>query len=719
LNKVVLSGLTLYALLAGLGLFLGAGLSSHFLVPWIWGAGYCFLVFTVSYRALFSKEYSSGFDFTILGIIGLNVIIQITGGAVSPFHAAYFLFCAAAIFLPGIRAYVIPALILLIDAGNLFVSGHSTIDVWKTYAGFGISLVGIVAIITPTMSRIRSHARTVRERHLQLLSSANALDPLSLDMKPDALSEQNRQTMNISIAVEREGAFKGLIDMIYEMIPAHTYALFLTEREEGIFTLRAIRSQSRSVAPTGSVHITQGNGLIGIGLSKKLPQYIPDMAIPSRNLGYYTYEIPIKSLLAIPIVQKDRIAGVLVVDSLERGAFSPDNQDLLTRFAPFFSQIIEKIRISQELDLRAKNFSSLHDMSSTLNSSLDINEVLDRLSNQIKLVVPYDFCVFLHVDETTREAVITAVKGYDARLLGRSFPLDQDQSAILHHMLKQWQERRSATIHYDPDLGDRGRDISLFPLKDMQKPIKSLFGKPLVVGEKFIGAAFLGSVRAHTFTEYHRNFMDTLLNQVAMVVNNSMLHRRIQDMARTDGLTGLFNHRTFMEKLSEECKRLDRDPRPFSILLVDIDFFKKVNDTYGHPVGDIALARVAGVLKEVVRGSDFVARYGGEEFAVGMVETDSRGAQQMAERVRTIMEKTTIAARGAITFKITLSIGVASFPSDSKDLGKIVNMADEALYHAKRSGRNKVSLYKEYKDVATEDTAKSKPAHGLSMEKNQ
>ena len=111
------------------------------------------------------------------------------------------------------------------------------------------------------------------------------------------------------------------------------------------------------------------------------PRYLPDTVIPAGNLGYYTYNVPVKSLFAAPISQGERTVGVLVVDSLERDAFSPDNQDLLTRFAPFFCQIIEKIRISQELDLRAKNFAALHEMSSILNSSLEITEVLDRLSD--------------------------------------------------------------------------------------------------------------------------------------------------------------------------------------------------------------------------------------------------------------------------------------------------------------------------------------------------
>jgi diguanylate cyclase (GGDEF)-like protein len=187
-----------------------------------------------------------------------------------------------------------------------------------------------------------------------------------------------------------------------------------------------------------------------------------------------------------------------------------------------------------------------------------------------------------------------------------------------------------------------------------------------------------------------------------MVLDNSIMHQNIRDMARTDGLTGLLNHRTFMEKLSEEYKRIDREGRPFSILLMDIDRFKNVNDTYGHPIGDIAIKTVARVLKDAGRSTDFAARYGGEEFAVGMVDTTSKGAGQMAERVRKIMEKTVVTRIGAKDLMITLSIGVSSFPEDTRKTADLMGMADAALYQAKRSGRNKVCLYKE---VPASDTA--------------
>ncbi len=694
MKKIIIPCLILYSISSGLGLFLRPGLSGHLLIPWL--AGFLFLAFTISYAALFTKERSLGFSFLILGVIGLNFLIQITGGNDSPAIPLYFLLVSTAGIQHRTWAYPVTAVILAIEAINLLMGGNAERAQWQSFAVFALSLSGVAFITASITHRIRTEAREAKANYEKLISDADAVDPLAGGTNIEALTEQRRQVTYVSVAREREGAFSALIDMISNIVPAHTYALFLDDRDDGVFSLRGIRSRSRSVV-TGTVEFSKGNGLIGICAARNQPQYQPDMVIPILSLGYYSSEVPVKSFLAIPLVQAGRVTGVLAVDSLERDAFPPEMQETLTRFIPFFSQIIEKIRISVEMDMRAKNFAALHDMSSVLSSSLDITEVLDKLSIQIRSVVPYDFCAFLLYDENSGEAVITTLRGYEKRFIGARFPLEQ--SAILSHMLKQWQERRVCAIHHDPDLGSRGRDIGLFPQKEMQHPLKSILGRPLVARDKFIGAAIFSSIRTNIFSEYHRKFMDTLLNQVSMVVDNSMLHQHIRDMARTDGLTGLLNHRTFMEKLAEEYKRLDRDPRPFSVLVMDIDKFKNVNDKYGHPVGDVAIKAVAKVLKDTARGSDFTARYGGEEFAVGMVDTDSRGAEQMGERIRRILEKTIVTRVSDGELHVTVSIGVSSFPTDTKNWTELVTLADDALYHAKRTGRNRVCTHKAAKEA--------------------
>lgn len=704
MKKIVVPGLAIYALVAGLGLFLRPDVSSLLLIPWL--VGFTVLAFTLSYVALFVKDRSYGFPFIILGAIGLNFLIQMTGGPHSPLFPFYFLLTSVAAFQHRAWAYPVAGLILAVEALNLVLSGHDETGHWQVYAGFAASLAGVAFITSHITHRIKSEAQVARDSYDKLISDADAVDPLAGGTNVEALTEKKRQATHISVARQREGAFSALIDMISGIVPAHTYALFLDDHDEGIFSLRGIRSQTNYISPA-SVTFELGNGLIGFCAARNEPQYMKEMVISQKSIGYYSREVPIKSFLAIPIPQGDRVAGVLVVDSLEYDAFPPKVQETLTRFIPFFGQIIEKIRISLEMEIRANNFAALHDMSGVLNSSLDISEVLNKLTTQIRSVVPYDFCAFVLYDEKNKQAVLTALRGYENRYVDYSFPFDPDnkdsdhdnQSAIMLNMYKQWKMQGFATVHYDPDLGDRGRHIGLFPDKGLQQPIKSLYGRPLIARDKFIGVVFLSSVRVNAFTDYHLHFMGTLLNHVSMVVDNNMLHKRIHELAHTDGLTGLLNHRTFMDKLDEEFKRLDRDSQPFSLLLLDIDFFKKVNDEYGHPVGDVALKCVAGVIRDMARNVDFVARYGGEEFAVGMVGADAGGARQMAERIRKAVENTEITA-GKINLKRTLSIGVATHRKGCNKKEVLISQADQALYHAKHSGRNCVSTYADVESLA-------------------
>ncbi|HTG01479.1 MAG TPA: diguanylate cyclase [Nitrospirota bacterium] len=695
MKKILIPGLLIYALCSGLGLFLRPDWSERVLVPWL--AGYLILAFLLSYATLFTRDRPAGFLYLLFGIIGVNFIVQMTGGGRSPVFPVYFLLVAAAGMQHRIWAYSVTAIILAIETMNLLLTGTWERSVWQPFGVLALSLSGVAVMTAFSAHRIRSEAREARASYEKLLSDADAVDPLAGGTNVEALTKERRQAANVSVAREREGAFSEIIDMISGVVPAHTYALFLDDREDGVFSLRAVRSRSRSLSP-GSVEFLKGNGLVGICAARSEQQYVPHLVIPSLSLGYYSREVPVKSFLAVPILQGDRVAGVLTVDSLELDAFPLDARQTLGRFAPFFSQIIDKVRISAEMDMRAKNFGALHDMSSILSSSLDISDVLDKLAVQIRSVVSYDFCAFLIYESESGDALLAALKGYDRKLMNARFPLKE--SAILAYMMKQWQERSVCAVHHDPDLGNRGREIGLIPLKGTHYPIKSLFGRPLVAQDKFIGAAFFASLRSNAFTEYHRKFMDTLLNQVSMVVDNSMLHQSIRDMARTDGLTGLLNHRTFLEKLAEEQRRLERDPRSFSLLLMDIDKFKGVNDKYGHPVGDAALKAVAGILKDTVRGSDFTARYGGEEFAVGMVDTDPRGALQMAERIRKILEKTVVTRVFDGELRITVSIGVSSFPADTTVWANLIALADEALYEAKRTGRNRVCTNKDLRTAS-------------------
>ncbi len=169
-------------------------------------------------------------------------------------------------------------------------------------------------------------------------------------------------------------------------------------------------------------------------------------------------------------------------------------------------------------------------------------------------------------------------------------------------------------------------------------------------------------------------------------------NEKLREMAFRDGLTGLYNHRYFQELMDKELSRAGRYKRPFSLILFDIDHFKKVNDTYGHPAGDLVLKTFSAKVLKYSRTSDIAARYGGEEFAIVLPETDATGAKVMAERLRRAIEQTVTVCDG-VEIRATISIGCITYLPELGVMQKaqIIEATDKALYHSKHNGRNRVT----------------------------
>jgi len=192
------------------------------------------------------------------------------------------------------------------------------------------------------------------------------------------------------------------------------------------------------------------------------------------------------------------------------------------------------------------------------------------------------------------------------------------------------------------------------------------------------------------FSDRDRELLSYLAGTASVSIQNVALHEAVQRQAVTDELTGLYNHRRFQEAMAAETERAKRFAQPMSLVMLDIDNFKRVNDTYGHQQGDRVLAEVARVLRESSREIDAPARYGGEELAVVLPQTDIEGAFQLAERVRqevAALDIPLVEGIGAIS--VTASLGVASMPGNAQDGGGLIAAADAALYEAKHAGKNK------------------------------
>jgi len=235
----------------------------------------------------------------------------------------------------------------------------------------------------------------------------------------------------------------------------------------------------------------------------------------------------------------------------------------------------------------------------------------------------------------------------------------------------------------------RGADNPLFK--------KGYFASiPLMIEQEIVGVLNINDVGQDSFDVGDLDFILKLSEFIAMSISNAVLYEQTNKLAVTDGLTGISNRPSVEKSLQIEFERSKRYNSPLSLILLDVDHFKDVNDTYGHQKGDEILIAIASLLKKACRANDIAARYGGEEFLMILPQSNAQGAFKIAERVREEMMKTSFTGNES-NFAVTVSCGVAEFNKDYESINKLITVADRALYEAKNGGRNKTILAKDKK----------------------
>ena len=230
-------------------------------------------------------------------------------------------------------------------------------------------------------------------------------------------------------------------------------------------------------------------------------------------------------------------------------------------------------------------------------------------------------------------------------------------------------------------------------MMDPKANLKSHLTLPLTVEGEILGCISLNSDQPNAFDVQDLQFLSVIGYQMAATLKHFQRFSSIKNIAIYDTLTGLHNRRYFEERLGVDTQKSFYSGSPLSLVMVDIDHFKKVNDTFGHTEGDQVLCKISSLLKNSVRKKDTVARYGGEEFILILPEASLESSFVIAERIRRLVENTSFEV-GRAQVKITISMGISNFPSHrAKSKEELVKMADQALYDAKREGRNKVCIF--------------------------
>src|SRR5438477_10675898 len=386
---------------------------------------------------------------------------------------------------------------------------------------------------------------------------------------------------------------------------------------------------------------------------------------------------PAKCFCGAPIMLGGKPAGAMVAMNTEREyVFQQRDLEVMQTAAGQLSVAVENARLFAEELRRSRQLSFLNSISKTAISSEDAEQMLADIVAEIRKAFRFDHIGIGILDYVTKDIEIKAEAGSTAQAKGKRIPLGVGIVGRVARSNERALLQNAA----------QGQVSGVLPES------RAVLCIPITYGESLLGVLNVESREENAFSPQDVLIMSTLADLLATALHNAFVFQKLQQQSITDGLTGIKTRRFFWEALSSEWKRASGSGRPFSVVLIDLDKFKEVNDSMGHFEGDLVLARVGRLLEQKSRQSNVVARYGGDEFIVLMPDTDSEQAQVLAERLRQWLAGDPM----LVEHSNTGSFGVARFPMEGFSIEDIIRVADAGMYVSKRSGGNSVSTAQEF-----------------------
>lgn len=481
--------------------------------------------------------------------------------------------------------------------------------------------------------------------------------------------DEDRFSHLVKSILETQKELKAMLNFTKKVTNADSAILFILEGDNLV-----LKASTEDISL--ELTYTEKGYLSGI-IKEKKPLIQPKLKGSFLGLGHQ-YTKTTGSFLCVPVLDGDVPLGAIVIGSNKENAFGESEKDIAGEFALQAKQILKRTRTYIEVERCTKGFKALHEASRTFSTSLEVEKIAEGFVEHVSGMVSSSAVGFFIADKGKLRVI--AKRGFEPEKEA-FYPKGTYFDLIV---------RNKQPLHFSHL--DKKQAVYPFKVTDT----KTFLGIPIIPEKEVLGVLVVTSKEPDAISSFQVQLMKTIADQAAMSIINAHLHKQVERLAITDGLTDLYNHKHFQEKLNEEFQRIKRIPQPISLMLIDIDHFKKINDAYGHPAGDTVLKNLAKVLKKSLRGIDILARYGGEEFVAVSMGTEGSGAKKMAERLRSsVMNSPFFINETKLT--ITLSIGLATHPNDAATKDELINKADQALYYAKENGRNQVC---EWKDVA-------------------
>jgi diguanylate cyclase (GGDEF)-like protein len=413
-----------------------------------------------------------------------------------------------------------------------------------------------------------------------------------------------------------------------------------------------------------------GKGITGAAAQQKRPVYAPDV---SKDPRYIMAAKTTRSELAVPLMVRDQVVGVLDCQSANLNHFDSETVDMLTLFSTQASMALQNARLYSLERRRASQLEAINAIAQQTTAVLDLKELLSKVCLLIEQAFQVSHVSVLLKDED--DLVLRASHGKLTARVPEGGRLPADSGP--------WGQALEAGKTLVENNARNAAEAGLYVETESRMSI------PLVSFGQTLGVLALDSEHPGAFHSNDTQPLESVADICANAIQNAHYVERVKQLAYLDGLTGIFNRRFFELRMAEEIERARRYDSGMGVIMIDIDQFKRLNDEFGHLLGDEVLRQVSSILHQQLRKIDVVCRYGGEEFAILLSQTSPQHSLAVAEKLRRMVETWQFPG---VPRPVTISAGTANYPDHGTTRDELVKAADAGLYAAKQSGRNRVCL---------------------------
>jgi len=582
------------------------------------------------------------------------------------------------------KIFLFPILFAFIMEAGLTITGQQPV----AELALNMLLYGLITVLLVFFARSQAYRKKLADSIVRAKKKSDNRE-YAKDLGITAPGPSILETPPEFEAIENiTDSFDLQLELIRQALILTTVAVLWPDIHGRELRLRNISTIRKDIQP-GPYPI--GVGITGALLRDRNEITLAPVKADFSGLPYYIKKGGVGSLLAVNILDNlqgesspaDRkISGILCVDRTEKSDWNESELTILKLLGKKLSLDINMGRQLYTMNRERNAFQQVCIGLRELNSVLGLEPVFDASIKAVTTLVQTDF-IAISLLQDEYHSIVRAEGLHAKNLLGLEFSKNEGivgQVMKINRSLPAGAEYRGPAPIFSkeqrfPDFGS----LLILPLQKEK-------------GDS-IGALTVAARKPGVFTRHRRDILELIAAQVAIKIDLAQAHEQINKIATIDGLTNLANHRTFHHAFDVMLNRAQRRSGHLCLILCDIDYFKRTNDTYGHPFGDQALKIIADTLAGTVRKVDLVARYGGEEFAIILEDSNEYGGLEMAERIRKKVEALSLHQDN--TVNITISFGLAAFPDDGDKKSLLIDHADQALYKAKTSGRNCIKAWSE------------------------